>query len=519
MRGGPAFIIPPVGMLSIADRLENEGFKVKIVNLGEKMLLDEKFELEHYIKSSEAKVYGIDLHWCVHAHGAIEVARLCKHFHPEAYVVVGGLTATRFHKEIICSYKFIDAVVRGEAEESMTELVKEVTHGRIPSHIRGITVRDINGKKRINRNRAPPNSIDHYKFTKIELLEPAFEAIGFQVGSRRLKMWNIPVCRGCVFNCVTCGGSAYAYQKLFNRENPAFRSINNIVEEFQNLDIKGFNSIFLFQDVRMAGRRYWRELFKALHKQRWSNLEHITMELFTPANEEFLRFLAQFKPVDKVALTISPEAGVDEVRISQGRNYTNEELMNTLKLCSKFEFPLSIFFMSTLAYETDETLNKTYKLWDALLQFEPKKRLVNVELGPMILLDPGSLAFESPKKYGYNLKFQTLEEHRKAMATPCWADWINYETLFFKKEALPNIMLQSLEKLIKLKMNYGLIGDESAEEDLLAITFEKILLKELKGIAHLKDKREMQSRLEELFEISRDPLLKRSYLLTRNEVY
>jgi B12-binding domain/radical SAM domain protein len=502
-------------MLSIADRLEREGFKVKIVNLAEKMLLDERFELERYIKDIDAKVYGIDLHWCVHTHGAIEVAHLCKRLHPEAYIIIGGLTATRFHEEIISSCRFVDAVIRGEAEESTVELVKEVMCGRSPLNVQGITFRDVSGRPKINQDRVPLNSIDYYEFTRIELLEPALEAINFRVGSQRLKMWNVPVCRGCIFNCVTCGGSAYAYRKLFNREAPAFRSVNKILEDFQNLDDKGFNSIFLFQDVRMAGRHYWKELFKALNSQRWSNLEHVTMELFTPADEEFIRFLTRFRPVDKVALTISPESGDNIVRILQGRNYSNEELIRNLKICLKFEVPISVFFMTTLAYETAETLNKTYKLWNALLHLGQRQRLINVELGPMILLDPGSLAFENPEKHGYHLKFQNLEEHKRAMATPFWVDWINYETFFFKKEELPNIILQSLEKLIKLKAEYNLIGSRSAKEELLDTAFEKLLLGERKEIIDLKNKREKHRKLKELFEISRDPLLRHSYILTR----
>ena len=118
------FIAIPVGMLSLAEYSDRHGYKVSIDNIGDRMVSDPDFDVENHLRRAEAKIYGIDLHWAVHSQGAIEIARLCKRFHPEALVVVGGLTATCFHLEILQKYWFIDAVVRGEAEKSFLQLVE-----------------------------------------------------------------------------------------------------------------------------------------------------------------------------------------------------------------------------------------------------------------------------------------------------------------------------------------------------------------------------------------------------------
>jgi radical SAM superfamily enzyme YgiQ (UPF0313 family) len=90
----------PIGMLSIADYLDRNGFKVLVDNLGDRMVQSPTFNVVRHLKNLKAKVFGIGLHFQNHSQGAMEIARLCKELHPEALIVMGGLTATRFHPEV-----------------------------------------------------------------------------------------------------------------------------------------------------------------------------------------------------------------------------------------------------------------------------------------------------------------------------------------------------------------------------------------------------------------------------------
>jgi len=76
------FEMYPIGFTSIAEYLENAGYRVRIVNLAVRMMSDEKFDTEAMIKKLKSPVFGIDLHWLVSSHGAIEVARIVKKYHP-----------------------------------------------------------------------------------------------------------------------------------------------------------------------------------------------------------------------------------------------------------------------------------------------------------------------------------------------------------------------------------------------------------------------------------------------------
>ena len=67
------FITPPVGMLSVADYLDTNGYNVLVDNIGERMVTSESFDAEAHIRNLSARVYAIGLHWCVHSQGAINI--------------------------------------------------------------------------------------------------------------------------------------------------------------------------------------------------------------------------------------------------------------------------------------------------------------------------------------------------------------------------------------------------------------------------------------------------------------
>lgn len=216
------FMTIPVGLMSIADWLDRHGFKVKIMNLCEMMLSDPDFNVESFLKRADAAIFGIDLHWCIHSQGAIEIARLCKKHHPNSLVVLGGLTATRFAGEIVSKFSFVDAVVRGEAERPMLKLAEKVETGRL-HEAPNLTYQE-KGKVHINNDMRVTENLDMFDFTRFDLLEPRDRVITFNTPLGPWKHWSIPVCRGCLFNCVTCGGSFYSYRTMFRRDFPAFRS-------------------------------------------------------------------------------------------------------------------------------------------------------------------------------------------------------------------------------------------------------------------------------------------------------
>ena len=123
------FEMYPIGMTSIAAYLEANSYNTRMVNLAYRMLGDPKYDVPARIRSLHAPVFGIDLHWLPHANGALGIAELVKSIHPEAKVLLGGLSASYFHLEIMDN-PAIDFVLRGDStEEPCRQLLQALREG------------------------------------------------------------------------------------------------------------------------------------------------------------------------------------------------------------------------------------------------------------------------------------------------------------------------------------------------------------------------------------------------------
>ncbi|MGA3094099.1 MAG: cobalamin-dependent protein [Dehalococcoidales bacterium] len=154
----PAFEMYPIGFSSLAEYLGKAGYHVRVVNLAGRMLRNARFDAEEFIRKLHAPVFGIDLHWMVHAHGAIEVARLVKKHHPDSKVIFGGFSASYFYKELIV-YPEVDYVMRGDStEEPMRLFMQAVKEGKLES-IPNLVWKDAGGKARDNGLTFVPDNI------------------------------------------------------------------------------------------------------------------------------------------------------------------------------------------------------------------------------------------------------------------------------------------------------------------------------------------------------------------------
>ena len=138
----PVFEMYPIGFMTISAQLIAAGYRTRIVNIAGQMLADQKFDAEKKIKGIDADVYGIDLHWMPHAHGAIELAKIVKKYHPDAKVEFGGLTSSYFYDELIRRPE-IDLVMRGDTTEVPTvKLLDALSRGGDLSEVPNLVWKD-----------------------------------------------------------------------------------------------------------------------------------------------------------------------------------------------------------------------------------------------------------------------------------------------------------------------------------------------------------------------------------------
>jgi B12-binding domain/radical SAM domain protein len=496
------FVKVPIGMICIANYLDSHGVKVIIDNVADRMVGSKEFDVERHLKNLTSGIYAIDLHWHHHAQGAVEIARLCKRLHPDSLVVLGGLTSTYFHEEIIRKYDFIDAVIRGEGEKALLEFSEEFKRtGKVP-HTSNVTCRAEDGDICVMPLREASTSLDEFEYTRFDLIEPKTSI--FMGGE---TFGNLVTCRGCIYNCTTCGGSAYNYRKYFGMNRPAVRSPQRIIEDIKSFNAQGISLINLYQDARMGGEKYWRELFAALREERDNlKIDRLSLDIFAPVDEEFAREVAGIgKPV---MLYMTPESGDAGVRKIQGRCYSNEEIIDTVRVCHKYHLPVTFFFSVGLSGENSETFKGTKELWDRLCTLDrlgiARRSFGGAEAtmgGPIvgpIILEPGSLAFDEPEKYGYRLLFDNLEEYIEALSQPSWHQWLNHETDALTRDELIELILESVAYSIEEREKYGAYDSRQAAEKQSQVKTDRVAVVEVDKIMDILDETERKSKLKEL---------------------
>ncbi len=509
----------PIGFISMLSYLRRHGYKVRIVNMALKMLSNPKFDPEKLIKSLNPLAFGIDLHWLVHAHGSLKLAEIIKKWHPNTPIIFGGLSATYFHTQLIKDYPYVDYIVRGDTtEEPLLKLLNYIEKEKPPEDVPNITWRDAN-RIRINKMSFVPENLDEYTLDYGTVIKSAIKDMDLKGYLPYHDWFEYPLtavltCKGCIYNCITCGGSRFSYQNICHRRRAAFKSVKKLVEEMKIMGEYVKGPIFVLNDIRIGGKKYVEDLLMEIKKEKVQN--PLIIELFRPASRKFLKDV--LKASNEVSLEISPESHDEKVRKSFGRNYNNAELEKTLSFASELGYKrIDVFFMIGLPYQDTESVLDTVRYAEVLIQRYGKDGRLHPFIAPLApFLDPGSLAFEKPESYGYQLFFNTLEEHRTALEAPSWKYTLSYQTRWMTRDEIVSSTYEAARLLNRAKKEHMLISEREAE-----IIFNKIYLAEtitgrVDEILKLKDEKTRLEQLQALREWARDA--SKEILCSNNEL-
>jgi len=201
------------------------------------------------------------------------------------------------------------------------------------------------------------------------------------------------------------------------------------------------------------------------------------------------------KACPQFCLEISPESHDPEVRTACGRHYSNEALEETIEDalaagCQR----VHVFFMTGLPKQTKQSVMDTVDYCGFLLDKFDRISPFIAPLSPF--LDPASLAFENPERYGYRLLIRSLEEHRQALVAPSWKYTLNYETEWMTREEIVASAYEALLRLNRLKERHGVISKGQAEETAQRISTSLEMVRQIdnmvasgeeEGLYRLKD--------------------------------
>lgn len=343
---------PHMGLLYIATILDRIGHNVQFVDFdADKMSFDSFIKLLH---GEHFAIVGITATTPTYAN-ALEIAKITKS-HSDAITVLGGIHATLMPKDCMKS-AFFDFVVKGEAEETICELLKAIESGGDLSHVKGILFKT---SEKIVETADRPflNDLDKLPFPSRKLLAnkkykypDALKSIAFPIITSR----------GCPGNCSFCTAK-FAHGNRFR-----CRSAQNVVDEIEML-VKEYGA----KEIHI-----WDDNFITNPKRVFQIRDEIIGRgircLFAFPNgvrADFVRedILLAMKEMGTYSLAIGVESGNSRILESIRKGITLDQIREAFKNAKKLGLETWGFFLLGLPGEDADTIRQTI---DFAIELDP----------------------------------------------------------------------------------------------------------------------------------------------------
>ncbi len=237
-----AELCPPLGLLTIATAVEEDGVDVSLVDFnlrGQRypgFLLDRFYEnATRAIAATEPDVVGFTS-MVVESHVSLELARRIKATDPGVVTVLGGPHFTAIARETLELYPWVDYVVTGEGEAATRSLLRYLAGKAGPSELVNVA-RRAHGEVILDRVVKP-------EATLRTLPSPAYHLVDlthyFTTNPRQLLDYEAG--RGCIFRCSFC------YSPVHWGQGEQVKGVDRVTGDVLRLRDLGARTLFFVQD-------------------------------------------------------------------------------------------------------------------------------------------------------------------------------------------------------------------------------------------------------------------------------
>lgn len=396
----------PMGFYFIADQLTKAGIGTEIVNWTFEYG-DGGISLPDYVAKEKFAIVGMSLHWHFQSFDVINAARAIKMNNPNVFVVLGGYTASAFAEEIVENIPFIDGVIKGEGEVPCVALSKAVREGGTLQNVPNLCWRDGQGKVQCNplwvANEDELNSYDFAEGVKCLKRPDVYPhaPIAVDYNDDKITMDDAPhftmeLGRGCPGSCAWCGGGLSVVKQFTGRNCVTLRSPEVVATEFGKL-YEQFPGVFFYicYDPFPKKQEQIIRIIELLGEKYPGKIK-LKFECFgLPTPELVLAYKKYLAP--KSSIIISPDNALESIRSEmKSFSYTNEELLNSVRLLNNSKVRCEVYF-ATLPDEEQPERDKRDELIKEIGLINPE---IIVRTQIIEGADPYSKWQQDPMKYG-----------------------------------------------------------------------------------------------------------------------
>jgi B12 binding domain len=418
----------PMGVFAIANFCNARGHDVRVANASVFGSREAAVDvLLRRLAERDVEVVGLPLHWHLAGYDVLRTATFLKEVRPSLRVVVGGLTASVYPREILETFPAVDAVIAGDGEvpfcsflDALEALPQHTDFSAVPNLVwrEGSSIRN-NGIQYI----ATPEQLSMLDFSpQSTLCSPIEYANGLRLRDavhgipadlagqpfeQRFFFMNIG--RGCSYNCLYCGGSRLSHHQYTGREGVTVRSVDSVVADFERCHAAGFRRFHICFDPAFPNRqKYFEDLFDGVRRAIGSGC-HLLFEAYGLPTRPFLE--AASCAFSWVGIVVSPCFFDDSVRREcKGYSFTDEEMEAGLREIASVEHCRAFVYYAVTARERwDEAMVRSFA--DRAVRLRERTGAA-VTVMP-VFAEPGSPWISFPGEFGgrqFDFRFEDFLE-------------------------------------------------------------------------------------------------------------
>ncbi len=327
---------PPLGLCYVAAACEKAGAEVRIFDYIVRGY--NKAKLEEEIQQFMPDIIGTTA-VTMNYKKAAKILQTAKTIKPDVITLFGGPHVSFDIENTLNNYPEVDIILKGEAEETLQELVPFLHDRKKWTDIKGIAFRSDSGIIS-TQNRELIQNLDSLPIPSRHLVPMSrYQALGFPV--------SIITSRGCPNKCIFCLGRKMVGFKVRHRSTAL------VVNEIEDILSYGFEIINIADDLFTANKKRVREFCKEINRRnlkfKWSVFARVNT-----VDEETLRIM---KKAGCHSISFGVESGNTEMLKRVKKNITLEQARNAVKVCKKVGISAHASFMAGLPGETIESLN------------------------------------------------------------------------------------------------------------------------------------------------------------------
>jgi radical SAM superfamily enzyme YgiQ (UPF0313 family) len=310
---------------------------------------------------------------------AIEVITDIKGIDPEILTVMGGPHVSFCAPNTLHAYPGLDAIVLGEGERTIVELVQVANNSHAWSGVNGIAYRK-GTEIRFTEKREPLEELDILPVPDRRLLPLGrYRALGMPI--------SLTTSRGCPYKCIFCVGRKMVGARI------RYRSAGNIVDELEYLSSLNFHQINIADDLFTANKNHCSavcdEIIERGLQLKWTSFARV--DTVSDA------VLAKMKAAGCSAVSFGIESANPQILKTIKKGITLKQVEDAVNMCKRAAIIPFASFILGLPGETPETIKET-------MEFGNRLKKLGLSFGFHLLAPfPGTEVRECSQRYGIKI--------------------------------------------------------------------------------------------------------------------